>query len=71
MRVPACAAPRLSHCVTQNPRPAIFGLQCGIAWRIFKHFELDYMTTYESPEFAGQRGWDSWSSVQLTFSMAW
>lgn len=57
--------------VTVNPRPAIAAVQAGIAWRILKHFELAYMTTYESAEFSGQHGWDSWSSVQFTFSMAW
>jgi hypothetical protein len=57
--------------VTVTPRPAIFAVQFGFAWNFLKHFDLAYLTTYESPEFAGQRGWDSWSSVQLSFSLSW
>ncbi|HEY4328777.1 MAG TPA: lipid A deacylase LpxR family protein [Phycisphaerae bacterium] len=57
--------------VTATPTPAVFAGQAGIAWRIFKHFELAYMTTYESPEFHGQHGWDSWSSIQFSFAVAW
>ena len=57
--------------VTVTPRPAIAAIQAGVAWRLLKHFELAYMTTYESAEFGGRHGWDSWSSVQFTFSMAW
>ncbi len=57
--------------VTVTPRPAVFAVQCGVGWRLLKHFELAYMTTYESSQFSGQRGWDSWSSVQLSFSLSW
>jgi len=57
--------------VTANPSPAVFDVQFGIAWRFLKHFEVAYMTTYESPEFTGQHGWDSWASLQLTYSLAW
>lgn len=57
--------------VTANPSPAVFDSQFGIAWRFLKHFEVAYMTTYESPEFTGQHGWDSWASLQLTYSLAW
>jgi hypothetical protein len=54
--------------VTATPEPAVFAFQAGIVYRFLQYFEFGYMTTWESPEFRGQRGWDSWSSVQLTFT---
>lgn len=54
--------------VTVTPEPAVFAFQTGFVYRFLKYFEFGYMTTWESPEFKGQSGWDSWSSVQLTFT---
>jgi hypothetical protein len=57
--------------VTQTPEPAVFGVQYGFVHRIYKYFEFDYVVTTESPEFHGQHGWDTWASVQFSFSYAW
>jgi lipid A 3-O-deacylase len=56
--------------VTVTPEPAIFEVQFGLGWQILKHFEVVYVCTYESAEFVHQKGWDGWSSVQFTWSVA-
>jgi lipid A 3-O-deacylase len=57
---------RHDDAVTVNPERAIFEVNFGVGWQVFKHFEVVWMFTYESREFAGQRNWDSWASVQFT-----
>jgi lipid A 3-O-deacylase len=54
--------------VTVTPEPAVFAVQVGLVHRFLNYFEFAYTTTWQSPEFSGQGGWDSWSSIQLTFS---
>ncbi len=56
--------------VTVTPEPAIFEVQFGFGWQFLKHFELVYVCTYETAEFVHQDGWDSWGSVQFTWSVA-
>jgi lipid A 3-O-deacylase len=55
--------------VTANPERAIFEVQFGFGLQFFRHLELVYVCTYESREFVGQRKWDSWGSVQFTWSV--
>ncbi len=57
--------------VTQSPEPAVFCSQFGFGLRFIKYFDLTYAVTYQSPEFHDQHGWDSWASVQLSFTYRW
>ncbi len=57
--------------VTRSPEHAIFAVEYGLSHRFLKYFEFTYSWTDESPEFKGQRGWDSWGSIQFAFNLAW
>lgn len=57
--------------VTVSPVHGVFGVEYGLSHRFLKHFEFTYSWTSESAEFKGQRGWDTWGSVSLSFFVSW
>ena len=57
--------------VTRNPEPVVFATQFGFGFRITRYVDVTYSVTYQSPEFGGQHGWDSWASLSLSFTYTW